>query len=58
MVLGQWTQGKRYMKIMPPMLGQPLLSYNSIVDDEADQSILIVQDSSAVYPAYLIMYCN
>ena len=55
-VVGQWTKGARGTKICPLMRGDQYERYDSLVNDESDPSIFVVQHSAAAYPAYLITY--
>ncbi len=42
---------------MCPLLpGEKYRRYNSLVDNEADPSIFVVQHSSQAYPAYLLTF--
>ena len=54
-VVGRWTKGAKGIKIYPELPGS-FQRYDSLVNDEADPSIFVVQHSSAAYPAYLIYY--
>jgi len=42
---------------MPPLVsGEQYIRFDSLVDDEANPTIFVVQEGSQAYPAYLITY--
>ena len=55
-VVGRWTKGTPGIKICPLMPGDQYKRYDSLVNDESNPSIFVVQHSAAAYPAYLITY--
>ena len=44
------------MKIPPVIPGSQYNRFDSLVDNESNPSIFVVQDGSQAYPAYLITY--
>jgi hypothetical protein len=54
--LGRSTAGARGMKICPMLPGEKYVRFDSLVNDEADPAIFVVQHSSQAYPAYVITY--
>jgi len=55
-VVGRWTKGTQGIKICPLLPGDQYKRYDSLVNDESNPSIFVVQHSVAAYPAYLITY--
>ena len=54
--VGLWTKGAKGMRTCPLLPGEKYRRYNSLVNDEAEPSIFVVQHTSQAYPAYLITY--
>jgi hypothetical protein len=54
--VGLWTKGAKGMKTLPLLPGEKFRRYNSLVNDEAEPTIFVVQHTSQAYPAYLITY--
>ncbi len=54
--VGLWTKGAKGMKSLPVLPGEKFRRYNSLVNDEAEPTIFVVQHTSQAYPAYLITY--
>ena len=50
---GKWISGDKTCPLLP---GQQYVRYNSLVDDEADPSIFVIQHTGQAYPAYLLTY--
>ena len=50
---GTWISGDKMCPLLP---GQPYARYNSLVDNEADPSIFVIQHTGQAYPAYLLTY--
>ncbi len=55
-VVGRWTRGTADMRIFPNLPGETYKRFNSLVDNEENPSIFVVQTPSQSYPAYLITY--
>ena len=55
-VVGRWALGKKGDKVYPLLPGEKYRRYDSLVNDESNPTIFVVQHSSAAYPAYLISY--
>ena len=57
-LVGKWVKGQQGMKVYPPLPGEKYKKYNSLVNNAANPSIFVVQQSSQAYPAYLLTYLN
>eukprot|EP00961_Rhodomonas_salina_P182056 2457549-Rhodomonas_salina.1 len=60
-VVGTWTRGSQATKIMPEMKvpgdsGYTCCRYDSLVDDEINPTIFVIQQPAAAYPAYILKY--
>jgi hypothetical protein len=55
-LVGRWTKGTKGMKKPPLLPGEQFKKYNSLVNDDADPAIFVVQHSNEAYPAYLLTY--
>jgi poly [ADP-ribose] polymerase 7/11/12/13 len=55
-VVGRWVKGQKGRKDCPLLPGEAYRRYNSLVNDETNPSIFVVQHTSQAYPAYLITY--
>ena len=55
-VVGRSTQGAKGMKTCPLVPGEQFTRFNSLVNNERDPSIFVVQHSNQAYPTYLITY--
>ena len=55
-ITGLYCKGTQGDKMCPLLPGEQYASYNSLVDNEADPRIFVVQHTSQAYPAYLLTY--
>lgn len=55
-LVGRYCRGQRGMKLYPLLPGEQYKRYNTLVDNEKDPSIFVVDKGSMAYPAYLITY--
>jgi poly [ADP-ribose] polymerase 7/11/12/13 len=55
-VVGRCARGSAGMRQCPLLPRERFKRFNSLVDNEANPSIFVVQNSSQAYPAYLITY--
>ncbi len=56
-IVGQWVKGEEGMKLYPKVKGEKY-QYHSLVNDEKNPSIFVIQHSNQTYPAYVITYTS
>jgi hypothetical protein len=57
-IVGEWVKGAEGLKLYPLAKGQEWRRCNSLVNDEKDPSIFVIQHSYQAYPAYVITYTS
>ena len=55
-IVGDWVKGAQGITKFPDC--EKHRQYNSLVNDEKDPSIFVIQHSNQAYPAYLITYTS
>lgn len=55
-LVGRSALGERGMNKCPLLPGEQYTRYNSLVDNQDDPSIFVIQHSNQAYPAYLVTY--
>ena len=55
-IVGFFTNGEKGMLKCPSLPGEEYKCYHSLVNEEDDPSIFVVQHSCQAYPSYIITY--
>ena len=55
-IVGDWVKGAQRITKFPDC--EKHRQYNSLVNDDKDPSIFVIQHSNQAYPAYVITYTS